>query len=79
MYTDVILEEKYRIQKEIAKENNYNLKKMAEEASKKVKELSQLLKIKIKYSDVNHHDRNLQPARWGQSVMMQTSPKGNEI
>lgn len=54
MYTDEILEEKYRVQKEIARENDYDLKKITNEASKKVKELSQLLKININYTDMNN-------------------------
>jgi len=53
MYTDEILKEKYRVQAEIAKENNFNFKKIAEEASKTVIELSEKFKIKLNYLDIS--------------------------
>ena len=40
MYINEILKEKYRVQAEIAKKNGHNIKKIAEEASKTVLELS---------------------------------------
>ena len=49
MYIDEILKEKYRVQAEIAKENNFDMEKIAEEASKTVMELSKKFNIKINY------------------------------
>ena len=51
MYIDVILKEKYRVQAEIARANNFDIKKIAEEASKTVKELSKKFNIKLNYLD----------------------------
>lgn len=53
MYIDEILKEKYRVQAEIAKENDFNLKKIAEEASKAVLELSKKFNIKLNYLDLS--------------------------
>ena len=49
MYINEILKEKYRVQAEIAKANGYDIKKIAEEASKTVLELSKKFKIKPDY------------------------------
>jgi hypothetical protein len=49
MYTNEILKEKYRVQAEIAKKNGYDIKKIAEEASKTVLELSKKFNIKPDY------------------------------
>jgi hypothetical protein len=51
MYIDEILKEKYRVQAKIAKENNFDIKKIAEEASKTVLELSKKFNIKLNYLD----------------------------
>jgi hypothetical protein len=51
MYIDEILKEKYRVQAEISKENNFDIKKIAEEASKTVLELSKQFNIKLDYLD----------------------------
>lgn len=51
MYIDEILKEKYRVQAKIAKANNYDIKKIAEEASKTVLELSKKFNIKLDYLD----------------------------
>jgi hypothetical protein len=51
MYIDEILKEKYRVQAEIAKDNNFDIKKIAEEASKTVLELSKKFNIKLNYLD----------------------------
>jgi len=54
MYIDEILKEKYRVQAEIAKENFFDIKKIAEEASKTVLELSKKFNIKLNYlGDIN--------------------------
>ena len=55
MYIDEILKEKYRVQAEMAKDNNFDMEKIAEEASKTVMELSKKFNIKIKYL----HDMDL--------------------
>lgn len=52
MYTDDLLKEKYKAQIEISRENNYDLKKMAEQASLKVKELAKNFNINIKYAEM---------------------------
>ena len=49
MYINEILKEKYRVQAEIAKANDYDIKKIAEEASKTVLELSKKFNIKPDY------------------------------
>ncbi|MGD2084942.1 MAG: hypothetical protein PVH61_02040 [Candidatus Aminicenantes bacterium] len=49
------MKEKYRVQAEMAKDNNFDMEKIAEEASKKVMELSKKFNIKIKY----RHDMDL--------------------
>jgi hypothetical protein len=49
MYINEILKEKYRVQAEIAKTNGYDIKKIAEEASKTVLELSKKFNIKLDY------------------------------
>lgn len=49
MYTNEILKEKYRVQAEIAKANGYDIKKIAEEASKTLLELSKKFNIKPDY------------------------------
>ena len=49
MYIDEILKEKYRVQAEMAKDNNFDMEKIAEEASKTVMELSKKFNIKINY------------------------------
>jgi len=54
MYIDEILKEKYRVQAEIAKDNNFDIKKIAEEASKTVLELSKKFNIKLNYLDNNN-------------------------
>ena len=51
MYIDEILKEKYRVQAEISKENNFDIKKIAEEASKTVLALSKQFNIKLDYLD----------------------------
>ena len=51
MYTNEILKEKYRVQAEIARKNNHDIKKIAQEASKTVLELSKKFKIKPDYLD----------------------------
>ena len=51
MYIDEILKEKYRVQAKISKTNNYDLKKIAEQASKIVLELSKKYNIKLDYLD----------------------------
>lgn len=51
MYTNEILREKYRVQAEIARKNNHNIKKIAQEASKTVLELSKKFNIKPEYLD----------------------------
>jgi hypothetical protein len=51
MYIDEILKEKYRVQAEIARENNFDIKKIAEQASKTVLELSKKFNIKLDYLD----------------------------
>ena len=53
MYSDEILKEKYRVQAEIARENDFDIKKIAEEASKTVIELSKKFNIKLNYLDVS--------------------------
>ncbi len=53
MYIDEILKEKYRVQAEIAKENDFDIKKIAEEASKTVAELSEKFNIKLNYLDMD--------------------------
>lgn len=53
MYIDEILKEKYRVQAEIARKNNHDLKKIAEEASKTVADLSKRLNIKLNYLGEN--------------------------
>jgi hypothetical protein len=55
MYIDEILKEKYRVQAEMAKDNNFDMEKIAEEASKTVMELSKKFNIKINYL----HDMDL--------------------
>jgi len=52
MYIDEILKEKFRVQSEIAKGNNFDIKRVAEEASKTVKELSKKFNIKLNYVDM---------------------------
>ncbi len=49
MYTDEILKEKYRVQAEIAKENDFDLEKIAIEASKSVAELAKKFNVKLDY------------------------------
>ena len=49
MYTNEILREKYRVQAEIARKNNHDIKKIAQEASKIVLELSKKFNIKPDY------------------------------
>ena len=49
MYINEILKEKYRVQAEIAKKNGHDIKKIAEEASKTVLELSKKFNIKPDY------------------------------
>lgn len=49
MYIDEILKEKYRVQSEIARENDFDIKKIAEQASKAVLELSKKFNIKLDY------------------------------
>jgi hypothetical protein len=56
MYIDEILKEKYRAQAEIAKENDFDLKKIAEEASKTVIELSEKFNIDLHYLDADDID-----------------------
>ena len=51
MYINEILKEKYRVQAEIAKTNGHDIKKIAEEASKTVLELSKKFNIKPDYFD----------------------------
>ena len=49
MYTNEILNEKYRAQAEIARANNFDIKKIAEEASETALELSKRFNIKLDY------------------------------
>jgi hypothetical protein len=49
MYINEILKEKYRVQAEIAKKNDHDIKKIAEEAAKTVLELSKKFHIKPVY------------------------------
>ncbi|MCK4763783.1 MAG: hypothetical protein KAW12_16395 [Candidatus Aminicenantes bacterium] len=51
MYINEILKEKYRVQAEIAKRNNYDLERIAEEASKEVSELAKKFAVKLNYLD----------------------------
>lgn len=51
MYTNEILREKYRVQAEIARKNDHDIKKIAQEASKTVLELSKKFNIKPDYLD----------------------------
>ena len=54
MYINELLKEKYRVQAEISARNNHDLKKIAEESSKTVAELSKKLNIKPNYLDENN-------------------------
>jgi len=56
MYIDDVLREKYRVQAEISKENDFDINKIAEEASKTVKELSEKFNIKLNYLDADELD-----------------------
>ena len=56
MYIDEILKEKYRVQAEIARENEFDIKKIAEEASKTVAELAAGFNIKLNYLDMDDID-----------------------
>lgn len=49
MYTDDILKEKYRAQADIARANDFDIKRIAEEASRTVAELSKKFNIKLDY------------------------------
>ncbi len=51
---DEILKEKYRVQAEMAKENDFDIRKIAEEASKTVIELSKKFNIKPNYRDLSY-------------------------
>ncbi|MGD2093223.1 MAG: hypothetical protein PVH61_44090 [Candidatus Aminicenantes bacterium] len=63
MYTNEILREKYRVQAEIARKNNHDIKKIAQEASKTVFELSKKFNIKPDYLDNIDIAPSSEPAR----------------
>ena len=50
MYSDPILEEKWRVQKQMAKEANYDLKKLMENSKKTVEKLFKEKGWELKYS-----------------------------
>ena len=50
MYSDPILKEKWKTQKRLAKEADYNIQKLIENANKNVSELVKKLNIKLKIS-----------------------------
>ena len=50
MYSDPILEEKWRVQKQMAKEANYDLKKLMENSKKTVEKLFKEKDWVLKYS-----------------------------
>lgn len=57
MYTNELLEEKYRVQRLLAKEANYDLKTYIENVERKVKEAEMRYGIKFKYVKVNTSER----------------------
>jgi len=63
MYTNEILREKYRVQTEIARKNNHDIKKIAQEASKTVLELSKKFNIKPDYLDDIDIEPSSEPVR----------------
>ena len=51
MYSDPILKEKWKAQKRLAKEANYDIQKLIDNANKNVSELVKDLNIKLKISN----------------------------
>jgi hypothetical protein len=49
MYSDEILKEKYRVQAEIARENDYDIDRIAEQAVQQVKTLAKKYNIQLHY------------------------------
>ncbi len=52
MYSDPILEEKWRVQLQLARQANYDLEKYVENAKNTVIELAKELKIELKFADI---------------------------
>ena len=50
MYSDPILEEKRRVQKKLAMEAGYDIKRLAENMHNNIIKLAEELKIELKYS-----------------------------
>ena len=53
MYTNELLEEKYRIQKLLAKEANYDLRTYIDNAEREIKETEMRYGVKFKYVEVD--------------------------
>ncbi|MCK4311448.1 MAG: hypothetical protein KAW88_01795 [Candidatus Cloacimonetes bacterium] len=51
MYKDPILKEKWKTQKRLAKEANYDIQKLIDNAKKNVSEMAKGLNIKLKISN----------------------------
>lgn len=52
MISNELLEEKWRVQKELAKEANYDIKKMLDIIDLDIKKLEKLHNISLKYADI---------------------------
>ena len=52
MYSAPILREKWKTQKKLAKEANYDIQKLIDNAKKNVSELAKDLNIKLKFSKI---------------------------